>query len=275
MNADEATAESRRIWDGVATGWDRHRVRIHELERPVTERMFEALGAHDGDTILELAAGPGEVGLDLAQRVPGARVIVTDFAPAMVEAAERIAKERGVTNAEFREIDAQDIDLPDASVDGVICRFGLMLVPDRPRAFAEIRRVLKPGRTLTYSVWGPIETNPWMMVFGAALMQRGHFQPDPGQMMALGTEEENRAELEMAGFESIAIDVIDANTVHESFAAYYELSQDIAGPLALIHKNLSEAEQSAVRAGVEEFVAPFRDGDRLVFPSRRLFVIAR
>jgi ubiquinone/menaquinone biosynthesis C-methylase UbiE len=63
---DQATDESRQIWDSVAAGWEKERAFINELERAVTERMHEALGVRPGDTILELCAGPGEVGLRLA-----------------------------------------------------------------------------------------------------------------------------------------------------------------------------------------------------------------
>ncbi len=271
---NDATAESRRIWDGVSAGWDKHRDTIAAFERAVTDHMIDAVGARDGDTILELTAGPGDVGLELAQRRPGAHVLITDFAPGMVEAARRAAKERGIDNVECREIDAQAIDLPDASVGGVLSRYGLMLVPDRARAFAEIRRVLRPGRTLAYAVWGPIETNPWMTVFGAVLAQRGHFQPDPGQVMPLTTEEENSAALAAAGFEAVEVQPIDAEMVHESFDRYWDLSRDIAGPLAAIARDLPAEEKARVRAAVEEFSMPYRDGERLVFPSRRLFVRA-
>src|SRR5437867_8998004 len=97
---DEETNESLRIWDGVAGGWEKYRDRINEQERPVTDRMIEALGVRDGDSILELCAGPGSVGLQVAERHPGATVLVTDFAPHMVEAAERGSKERGLSNVD-------------------------------------------------------------------------------------------------------------------------------------------------------------------------------
>ena len=78
--------------------------------------------------------------------------------------------QRGLANVEFRVIDAQEIDLPDGSVDGVLSRFGLMLVPDPRRALEESHRVLRPGGRLAYAVWGAIDRNPWITLLAGALL---------------------------------------------------------------------------------------------------------
>src|SRR5438874_1358309 len=79
--SDQATDESRQIWDSLASGWDKERAFINEIEGHVTGRMHEAMGVRPGDTILELCAGPGEVGLRLAEQHPEVQVLLTDFAP--------------------------------------------------------------------------------------------------------------------------------------------------------------------------------------------------
>ena len=273
--SDQATDESRQIWDSLASGWDKERAFINEIEGHVTGRMHEAMDVRPGDTILELCAGPGEVGLRLAEQHPEVQVLLTDFAPGMVHAAANEANRRGLTNAECRPMDAQDIDLPDGSVDGVLCRYGLMLVPDIAKAFSEVRRVLRPGRVLAYTTWTPPETNPWMMIFGATMIQRGHFAPpDEGGIMPLGNVDENSAVARAAGFESVHAEAIDLPVHYPSFQRYWELNTEIAGPLAVIMKTLPENEREAVRSQVEEYAAPFRTGDGLTFPSRRMFVRA-
>jgi len=271
---DEATNESRRVWDALAPGYEKHRAYMNELERPVNERMMNGVAARDGDTILELTAGPGGLGLVLAQLRPEVRVLVTDFAPHMVEAAANAAKAWGLGNVQCRLIDAQAIDLPDSSVDGVLSRYGLMLVPDIARAFSEIRRVLKPGRTLTYVVWGPLEANPWMMLFGATLMQRGHFTPAAGGFFPLTTEDENRATVSAAGFDEIQVETVDTPFVHESFERYWSLSSEISGPLAEIVQSLPNEERNAVRDQLEEYTAPFKTDVGLRFPVGRILVRA-
>lgn len=272
---DDATKESLRVWDALAPGYEKHRVLMNELEQTVTDRMVDAVSPEKGDSILELTAGPGEIGLTLAANRPDVKVIVSDFAPSMVAVAERSAKERGLSNVECRIIDAQSIDLPDSSVDGVLSRYGIMLVPDYAKALSEIRRVLKPGRTLAYAVWGPLETNPWMMMMGATLMQRGHFTPPAGGgFFPLTTEEQNREVVSAAGFERVAVEAIDHTHVHPTFESYWQISTECSGPLVGIVKGLPEEERQAVHDQVQEYSAAFRSGDRYEFPSRRIFVKA-
>jgi ubiquinone/menaquinone biosynthesis C-methylase UbiE len=272
---DEATARSQQLWDSIAGGWVKERDAINQMEYPVTERMLEALAVHPGDTILELCAGPGEVGLTLARRHPDVNVVVTDFAPRMIQAASNAAKERGLTNVECRVVDAQDVDLPDASVDGVLCRCGLMLVPDIGKALSEVRRVLRPGRSLAYTTWTPPDTNPWMAIFGAALMRCGHIQPsDGGELVRLGDEASNRVAASAAGFPNVRCELVDLTFRYPSFQRYWQISAEIAGPLVHIVNSLSEDEREAVRSQVEEYATPFKTDSGLAFPSRRIFVRA-
>ena len=131
--------------------------------------------------MLELAAGLADTGL-MAARLVGktGRVIVTDFTPEMIAAARRRADELGVHNVEFRVLDAERMDLERDSVDGVLCRWGYMLMIDPPAAFTETRRVLRPGGRLAFSVWAARERNPALSLAGKVLVELGHLPPpDP------------------------------------------------------------------------------------------------
>ena len=145
MSQLDPSEASRRHWDAVAPAWEAYRDRLFESVRSVSEWLVDEVDPQPGQTVLELTAGPGETGFLIAPRLgPTGRLISSDFVPAMVEAAQRGATERGLANVECRVLDAQQIDLPDSSVDRVLSRFGLMLVPEQERALAEIRRVLRP-----------------------------------------------------------------------------------------------------------------------------------
>jgi ubiquinone/menaquinone biosynthesis C-methylase UbiE len=118
----------------------------------------------------------------MATRLVGeaGRVIITDFAPEMVAAARRRAEESGVQNAEFRVLDAERMDLETGSVDGVLCRWAYMQMIDPAAAFAETRRVLRPGGRLAFSVWAARERNPTLSLVGNVLVELGHIPPpDP------------------------------------------------------------------------------------------------
>jgi ubiquinone/menaquinone biosynthesis C-methylase UbiE len=270
---DQQTKESLRIWDGVAEGWDRYREEINAQERPVTDRMIDALGVRSGDTILELCAGPGSVGLQVAERYPDAKVLITDFSPHMVEAAGRAAKDGGLSNVDVREMDAQSIELADESVDGVLSRFGLMIPPDRTKVFSEIRRVLKPGRVLTYVTWGPIPNNAWMALLGAPLMARGLFDPPP-EGMPLSTDEENRAIATATGFTTIETATFDEPMTFETFDDYWDVNTAVGGPVAEIVRKLPTDQRKEIHDQVEEFAAGFKTDSGYALPAQRMFVKA-
>src|SRR5687768_14363997 len=135
---DDPRDKSRGAWNEVAGAWERHRDFMWSTTRHVGEWLVDAVGVNDGDTILDIAGGPGDNGFLAAERVgPSGRVIETDFAPQMVEVARRRADELGLDNVETRVLDAERMDLADASVDGIICRWGFMLMLDPHAALAE------------------------------------------------------------------------------------------------------------------------------------------
>ena len=107
----------------MAPGWEERNGWLETAARPVTERMVEALQPRPEETILELAAGAGLVGFTALAVVGGnIRLIVSDFATAMVEAAQRQGAAPGVERVEYRVLDAEALELPDESVDAVLCR---------------------------------------------------------------------------------------------------------------------------------------------------------
>jgi ubiquinone/menaquinone biosynthesis C-methylase UbiE len=149
MERTDFKQASQSVWEAMAPGWDERHAFFEERARPVTERMLERLAPEAGDTVLELAAGTGVVGFAAARLVgPSGRVIVSDFSEAMVETARRRARELGLENVGCRPLDAEQLDLRDESVDGVLCRWGYMLMADPGAALSETRRVLRPGGRL-------------------------------------------------------------------------------------------------------------------------------
>ncbi|MDV9171480.1 class I SAM-dependent methyltransferase [Streptomyces sp. W16] len=117
-------------------------------------------------TVLELAAGTGALTSALLTAVPTASVVATDLNEAMVTAGS--AREPG---AEWRQADAQDLPFEDGSFDLVVCQFGVMFFPDRPAAYAEVRRVLTPQGRFLFNSWGPLASHGFGAAFQTALEQ--------------------------------------------------------------------------------------------------------
>src|SRR5262249_20415288 len=141
VDCDEQHRVRLENWAAMAAGWERMREERERVAARVTRWLVRELAAEPGDTVLELAAGPGEVGFEVAAALGGSgRLISSDFSPAMSEIARRRSAELGLTNVEHSILDAELIELADDSVDGVLCRWGYMLMPNPAAALAETRR---------------------------------------------------------------------------------------------------------------------------------------
>jgi SAM-dependent methyltransferase len=171
---DDLRARSRERWERQAEIWERRRDWFQAAVAPVSHAMIETLNPQPGHVVLEAAAGLGDTGLLAAELVhPGGKVIISDGAEAMVEAARRHAAERGIVNVEVTPMELEWLDMSAASVDGILVRFGYMLVPDPETALRDARRVLRPGGRISLAVWDRVEDNPWLGLGTGILADRG------------------------------------------------------------------------------------------------------
>jgi SAM-dependent methyltransferase len=261
----------------MAPGWERWRARIDGAVAPVREWMLRELAAAPGQTVLELAAASGDTGLQAAAAVgDGGRLLSTDLTPAMVEIGRRRSAEVGARNVEHRVMDAERIDLPDGSVDGVLCRFGYMLMADPAAALAGTRRVLRPGGRVVLAVWGPPERNPWLALGGGVLRDRGHLpplSPDEPSPFAMASEERILTLLAGAGLVGARVEEVPVAMTYRDAADYLELSAELS-PAGRVIRELPEGEREEVRRRLEEALAPFASADGLRMPGVALCAVA-
>ena len=266
------------IWNEMAAGWDDDRRWVWESSRPVGEWLVEALDPQEGETILEVAAGVGDTGIAAAQRLgPSGKLISTDFSAEMVDAARRRADELGATNTEFRQMDAERMDLPDDSVDGVVCRWGYMLMADPAAALRETRRVLRPDGGLAFSAWADPEANPWASVPARVLADHtGSPPPDPlaPGIFAMASEERTRELLGQAGFRAQRIERVEMEWRFDNPDDHWRYLMDLAGALAMTIRSLPEAEQATVRRITEERIEPMVRDPGYTLPGVCLNVLA-
>jgi SAM-dependent methyltransferase len=131
-------------------------------------------------TLLEIAAGTGVVTRRLAEALPAAtRIVATDLNPAMLQEAQRRGTRRPV---EWQVADGMQLPFADASFDAIACQFGAMFFPDKAHAFAEARRVLRPGGVLAFSVWDAIADNEFAATITDALVPL--YPQDPPRFLA-------------------------------------------------------------------------------------------
>ena len=156
-------AAPREAWDAIADGYDRY---VAPQELDLANEALRLVGLAPGERFLDVAAGPG--GLSLPASRLGAQVLATDWSPAMIKRFEARVREEGISTAEGRVMDCHALDLPDDSFDVTASQFGVMLVPDQPRALREMVRVTKPGGRVLLIAYGfPAELDFLQIFIGA------------------------------------------------------------------------------------------------------------
>ena len=264
MDLDTYRRESRETWASVAHGWEDRREWMLAITGAVNDWLLDRVDPNPGQTVLEIAAGPGELGFQVAERVgEEGRVISTDFAPEMLDIARRQGEARGIGNVEYRVLDAENMDLDDDSVDAVVCRWGYMLMADPAAAFRETRRVLRDGGPLAFAVWRTAERNPWASVPAMTLVQLGHVPPpEPGApgIFALGEPARISELVTGAGFGEPEREEIAFEFRYADFDELWDTLIRLS-PIGGVIDELPADEREGTREAIMQNVAPYRNDD--------------
>ena len=265
IDLDAYRKQSLENWRRMAPGWENRREWLLDISGGVNDWLVDKADPQPGQTFLEIAAGMGDLGFQVAERVGDeGRVISTDFAPEMVDVARRNSQARGLTNVDHRVLDAEKMDLDDDSVDGVVCRWGYMLMAEPASALAETRRVLRAGGALAFGVWSTADRNPWAAVPGMTLVELGHVPPpEPGApgIFALGDPGRIRELVTGAGFAEPEPEEITLEFRYADFEDLWDTLVRLTGVLAQTINALPDDARQATRAAIKEKVAPYRNED--------------
>jgi ubiquinone/menaquinone biosynthesis C-methylase UbiE len=151
-------------WDAIAEGYDRY---VAPQEVDLANEALRLVGLRPGEQFLDIAAGTG--GLSLPAARLGAAVFATDWSRAMIDRFEARVRAEGLSNAQGRLMDCHALDIPDNRFDVTGSQFGVMLVPDQPRALREMVRVTKPGGRVFVTAYGSPSELEFLEFFIGAL----------------------------------------------------------------------------------------------------------
>lgn len=267
-------------WRESAQYWAKHSATIRTMFAPLTRALIEHAEIHEGHSVLDVAGGPGEPSLTIAETVgPTGLVTCTDAVTEMVETARAEAERRGITNVRFQQCFAADLPFPDNSFDAVVCRLGVMLFPDPPAAIREMLRVTKPGKRLAFVVWDKSELNPFCYVVTNVLEQHVKSQPtDPDAPGAFRFAEPGKLTNVMT--EAGAVDVKEEVLKFDMAAPisqreFWSMRSQASDTLRTKLNQLSDAEQSQVADEVEQAVSKFFPQNQMKFPAQMIVASGR
>ncbi len=262
---DAYRAQSLATWGEMATGWEDRRDWMMNITGQVNSWLVTKTDPQPGQNFLDIAAGAGDLSIAVAECVGGGgHVISSDFSPKMIDVARRNGVASGLANIEYRVMDAEEMELGDNSVDGVVCRWGYMLMADPATALGETRRVLRDAGRLAFAVWTTPDRNPWASVPAMTLIQRGHLPPpEPGApgIFAMGDPGRIKELVTGAGFAEPDLEVIEFEFRYADFDDFWDALVRIAGPLARVLNALPEDERLSTRTAIMKSVEPYRKAD--------------
>ncbi len=260
-------------WELAAGGWARQADRTRDDALPVMEWMVAAADLQPGMTVVELAAGPGDTGFMAAAQIgPEGKLISSDGAEAMVKVAEERAAEQGITNVEFRQLQAEWIDLETATADVILIKWGIMLLLDPLAAAKECRRVLKPGGRLVVSVWDSPRANPWTVLPQKSLADLGYIELPPPVgpgMFALASEDKLRDLLLQAGFFDVRVDQIPLPRAYASISDWLGTVIDLSAMFRTAWNGLADPDRTAVRERLAELAGDAARADGSILADGR------
>jgi SAM-dependent methyltransferase len=264
-------------WRKSAPYWAKHNATIREMFAPLTRALIEDAVIVPGQSVLDVAGGPGEPSLTIAEVVgPAGCVTCTDAVAEMVEAARTEARNRRLSNVQFRQCTADELPFPDNSFDVTVSRLGAMFFPEPELAFREMLRVTKPGGSLGFVVWHKSEFNPYSHVVTEVLSR--HIEttpPNPDAPDAFRFAEPGKLArvLRTAGAINIRERILRFDMAAPiSPEEFWEMRSEISEILRDKLEKFSAAERWQIGKQVQHGVRAFFPNNQMRFPAEVIIV---
>ena len=267
-------------WDSVATAWKKWWPFFERGAQQVSDSLADLAGVQADYRVLDISTGIGEPAATVARLVgTGGSVVATDQSPGMLAVAQERVAELGLENIEWVEVDSEALDFPEEEFDSVVCRWGLMFLPDLNEALSRIRSVLKPGAKFAAAVWGTPDKVPFLSLpFGVAqkVLQPPPPPPPPDapNLFKLGGPGMIVSAFEQAGFRDVQSSVLTIPLEVASPEEYMDFIRDIAPPIRDMVSERTSAVQAAFWEAILEAAKGFANADgRIRIPNDTILAV--
>jgi enediyne biosynthesis protein CalE5 len=271
----------RQGWNSVAEGWKKWWKTIEAGAQVASDRLVELAQVREGNTVLDIATGIGEPSVTAARKVgPRGKVVATDLSPAMLAIAKNRAEENGLANIiEFKEGDAESLQLSSQHYDAIICRFGLMFLPNLVSTLKNMREALVPDGRIAAAVWSdPQKVLAFSMPFEIVMKETGAKPSPPGTPGPFNLADKKRLGeiFETAGFHDIHIESGVVSFKLPSPMDYVDFVRRTAAPLTAMMGGLSSARQEEIWSKVVDVSRNYVDSAGSVnFANELIYVSAK
>ena len=260
FDPNEFKLNQRQSWDSVARGWQKWWKTFENGAQKVSDRLIELANVESGDKVLDVATGIGEPAISAAKIVgKSGHVTATDISSEMLEIAEERARSLSLNEImDFKQSDAERLELgTNQAFNSIICRWGLMFLPNLDRALSNMLGLLVPGGKLAAAVWSEPSKVPLISMpiniarqeLQAPLLGQGI--PGP---FSLADIDALKKSLEKAGFVDIKSETITVVFEFNSADEYTKFNQDIVAPVRTMLANETEERKQEIWNAVTDQV---------------------
>jgi ubiquinone/menaquinone biosynthesis C-methylase UbiE len=276
----EYKAGQRQQWDAAAAGWDKWWDTFEQEAGHISDRLVEMAEIAPGHRILDVATGIGEPALTAARRVgPTGRIVATDQAPQMLDFARKRADALAMRNVEFREMDAEALELPESSFDAILCRWGLMFLPNLSDALSSMRLLLVPGGRLAATVWSVPSKVPMISLAMGVVRQMLQTPAPPEETpgpFSLADSNALEQALRQAGFVHVRSERLTVTWELASVDEYVSRQQDVAAPLRAMLADQTSERQAEVWQAISDAAGRYAVADGTIrMPNEAICVVGR
>jgi ubiquinone/menaquinone biosynthesis C-methylase UbiE len=268
LDSNQLKENQRQSWDSVSKGWQTWWRTFENGAYNISNKLVELANIKPGDKVLDIATGIGEPAITAAKRVgSNGHVMATDISPLMLTIARQRAASMGIGNImEFKEGDAETIVLPSSSFNGVICRWGLMLLPNPYDALTNIYRTLVPDGYLAAAVWAAPDRVPFLSLPINIVRKETHASapaPAPGTPGPFSFADENQLKniFVKARFKDVNTERLNAVFEFNLAEDFTRFQQAIAVTVTAMLANETKSRQDEIWNKVTDAVEKYSDVD--------------